>query len=317
MTPPFELVTNFRSPTAASLRRAAWRAGGDVVVLDEVRDLGARNGVLGGLVFMYGYPEEAERQLTLLQAHGLPVALWQVDDPHYFRRADLGPITRRLARRADVYFSHTLELREEYAALGVTVEYLPTAAREVPGAEALVGPPPAEEEYERDYVFVGTPSKPRQAAFRGLQGLLPGLRGELVSGVPLVEALRLSRTSRVSLYLGVKSEPDGAPDGWGLSERSWEVPLVGGLLVQEDRRHLHDHFRVGEDAVAFRTIEECAEHVAWLCARQDERRAIAARAHARVLAEHRMDQRLARVIERLQTVMRTRKPRSCRQGATP
>lgn len=300
----FTLLTNYQSPTSYALQRAAERLGGRVVVLDELRDLRGLRSVspVGALVFMYGYPDTAARQVDLLRALGLPVAVWQLDDPHYFRRPDLHEVTLRVARACDVYFSHTQELDAAYAERGVSVEYLPTGARDLPGTEALVGDPPGEEEYERDYVFVGTPSPSRRAAFERLGRRLPGLRGTFASDVSQLEALRLSRFARVTLYFGAHTSPTGQPDSWGLSERSWEVPWVGGLLVQEDRRHLRDHFEPGVDAVSFRSVDECADLVRTLCASTEARRAMATRAHRKVVAEHRVEHRLERVLEHLELV---------------
>lgn len=306
--PSFVLLTNFYSPTTRALQRAAARLGGRVVVLDEVRDADElrRCAPVGALVYMYGYPESAARQVDLLRRQGLPVAVWQVDDPHYFRRSDLHEVTVRIARTCDVYFSHTRELDSAYRERGVEVEYLPTAARDVPGAEALVGGPPAEEDYELDYVFVGTPSAARRTAFERLERLVPALRGRFVTEVSPLEAMRLSRFARVTVFFGAHTSPAGDPDSWGLSERSWEVPWVGGLLVQEDRPHLRDHFVPGVDAVSFRTVDECADLVRTLCASPDERRALATRAHLKVVAEHRLEHRLERVLERMIQVHQAR-----------
>lgn len=302
----FHLVTNFRSPTCFALREAARRLGGAVTALPDV-DLGAlrTRPPQGALVFMYGDPLQAEAAVDLFQEEGVPVAVWQVDDPGYFQRADLGGITRRVARKCDLYFSHTRELDEEYEKLGVRVEYLPTGARRLAGAEELCAPPPPEAELVLDYVFVATASPERRQAFESLRELLPrSLKGGMVSGVEPHEALRLQRFARVSLFLGAHTGADGRPDGWGLSERSWEVPLVGGLLVQEERKHLREHFSPGRDAVVFQGLAECAERVMQLCRRPAERRAIAERAQARVLHEHMLEHRLIRVVNGLREVRR-------------
>ena len=306
MTPSrFELVTNFRSPTFLALREAARRLGGDVHALPDLpgRETLRQGCFLGALVFMYGDPPLAEAAADLFREAGLPVALWQVDDPGYLHRPELREVTLRLARRCDLYFSHTRELDHEYAALGVKVEYLPTGARRLPGGDRLYAPPPPEDELSLDYVFVATPSAERRGRFHTLRELLPShLRGGMIGGVEPLEALRLQRFARVSLFLGAHTGADGRPDGWGLSERSWEVPLVGGLLVQEDRKHLREHFLPGVDAVAFQGLAGCAELVARLCARPEERRAIAALAQQRVLREHMLEHRLARIVERLRAV---------------
>ena len=308
--PAFELITNFRSPTFLALEEAAPRIGGRVSALPDLDGVAAlrERAPLGALVFMYGSPLLAESAIDLFRSEGIPVAVWQVDDPGYLHRPELREVTIRVARKADVYFSHTLELEEEYAALGVRVEYLPTAARRLPGSERMCAPPPRDEELRLDYAFMATASPERRRAWRRLKELLPDrLRGRFVSRFDPVEGLHHQRYARVSLYLGAHTGTGGRPDGWGLSERSWEVPLVGGLLLQEDRRHLRDHFQPGVDpdvssAVAFESLEECAEKIVWLCEHPMERRAITTRAQARVVEQHMLEHRLARIAERLRAV---------------
>lgn len=303
--PAFELITNFRSWSSFALEEAATRIGGRVTALSDLEGVEAlrERAPLGAVVFMYGSPLQAECAVDLFRRERIPVAVWQVDDPGYLHRPELREVTIRVAQKADVYFSHTLELEEEYAALGVRVEYLPTAARRFPGGEQLCAPPAREGELGLEYVFVATSTPERRRAFAFLQELLPArLRGGFVSGLEPVSALRLQRFARVSLYLGAHTGTGERPDGWGLSERSWEVPLVGGLLLQEDRKHLRDHFQPDIDAVVFKSLEECASKLVWLCDHPEERRVIAARAQARVQEQHMLEHRLARIVARLRAV---------------
>lgn len=294
------LVTNVRSNTCQALEVAAQRLGSELRSLFDFEteaDLVAF-APEGAIVFLYGWPKAAEKTVEFLRGLGVPIAAWQVDDPHFLRSTDLREVTLRIARRSTLYFSHTSELDREYKSEGVSVHYLPTGARVLPGTESLVAPPLEDTQNELDYTFVGTPSERREEFLRELARRLGNrFRSGVVSGVPLREAYKIYRTSRINLFIGGQAETgEETLAAWGLTERSWEVPLVGGFLLQEDRRHLRDHFAPGDDAVTFTSLEECAEKIEHYLANPTERIAIARRAHERILGEHLMEHRLSHLV---------------------
>jgi spore maturation protein CgeB len=253
----------------------------------------------GALLFLYGDPRGAEEALRVLQASGVPVAVWNVDDPDYFYRSDLRETVIRVARAADIYLSHTRQLVEEYRQLGVAVHHLPTGARELLSTEPLVAAPPAECEFERDWAFVGTPSKERETFFQRLRAILPpGLSGEVFSGIPPEKAYHVFRKTRVNLAAGQVCEGSGVRT-WALTERSWEVPLVGGFLLQDERRDLEEHFARGIEAITFHDVEDCAAKIATYIRDPEARRRVALAAQKRVLAQHRLSHRLAVILREL------------------
>jgi spore maturation protein CgeB len=293
------LVTNHTSRTYLALRAAAERLGGEVRPLSAFTDVDdlARWDPHGALVFLYGWPEAAEESVDLLKGLGIPVAVWQLDDPYYFSDPKLHDLTVRVARRADLYLSHTRQLDGEYAALGVRVRYLPSAAKVFPGVEALVAPPPADEECLRDWAFVGTLTEARRDFLDAVIRQLPeGLVGEAFINVEPLDALRIYRTTRVSLSFSTASE-GGARPSEGLTERTWDVPLVGGFLLQDERPYLGEHFELGLEATTFASAGECADRLVHFCRDLIGRRAIAERAQRRVLREHLMEHRLARILD--------------------
>jgi Glycosyl transferases group 1 len=310
VTPRFRLLTNHPSNTFLALRRAARSMGGEVRALTEIQSVEELEhwNAHGAIVFLYGWPETAAATVELLRELRIPVAVWQVDDPHFFSDPKLHDVTLRVARRADLYFSHTRQLDQDYAKLGVRVHYLPTSAKVFPGVEELIRPPLPDEACERDWSFVGTLSDARCAFLDALKMQLPAhLRGTIHTGIPSLEALRIYRSSRVLVGFGTASEGATVPS-LALTERTWDVPLVGGFLLQDDRPYLGEHFTLGEEVVTFSHVEDCARKIAYYCQNADARRAMAARAQARVLREHLTEHRLEVILARLRALAASERP---------
>jgi spore maturation protein CgeB len=81
-----------------------------------------------------------------------------------------------------------------------------------------------------------------------------------------------------------------------VNQRVFDAPVAGSFLLTDDREDLHEHFRVGTEVVAYRHPEALAELVRHFLPRELARRAIVARARARVLGEHTYEHRLSRLV---------------------
>ena len=82
---------------------------------------------------------------------------------------------------------------------------------------------------------------------------------------------------------------------YGGNMRLFESAALGAFQIVDDRPGVHEWFCEGEHLVTFRDVADLREKVAYYLAHDDERLRIAAAARAHVLANHRVDQRLARV----------------------
>ena len=71
-----------------------------------------------------------------------------------------------------------------------------------------------------------------------------------------------------------------------VTQRVFDVPACGGLVLADDRPDLREHFEVGREVLAYGDPEEAAERARWALGRPDLRRRIAAAARRRVEAEH-------------------------------
>lgn len=82
---------------------------------------------------------------------------------------------------------------------------------------------------------------------------------------------------------------------YGGNMRLFESAALGAFQIVDDRPGVHEWFRDGEHLVTFSDHDDLREKVRYYLAHEAERQRIAAAARAHVLAEHRYDQRLARV----------------------
>lgn len=82
-----------------------------------------------------------------------------------------------------------------------------------------------------------------------------------------------------------------------VNQRVWDVPAAGGFLLTDAQEDALACFEPGREVVAYRSPEEAAEMARHYLAHPEERAGIAARARARVEAEHRYPHRLRRILQ--------------------
>lgn len=85
----------------------------------------------------------------------------------------------------------------------------------------------------------------------------------------------------------------------GVTCRPFEVAACGGFCISEARRDLSRFFRIGEEMISFEDATDLKTKIAYYLAHPDEARDLAARARARVLAEHTYEHRARQVINTL------------------
>ncbi|MCB9834243.1 MAG: glycosyltransferase [Planctomycetes bacterium] len=80
--------------------------------------------------------------------------------------------------------------------------------------------------------------------------------------------------------------------------RVFEVAVAGGFVISEDTAEIRELFEEGREIALYRNLDDLRTKLRHYLGHEDERRAMAGRLRARVLAEHRVDQRIRRMIER-------------------
>jgi spore maturation protein CgeB len=104
-------------------------------------------------------------------------------------------------------------------------------------------------------------------------------------GMPLSEQVDFIQRSRINLNYSAGAD-EGTEKSWGLPERCYGVQACGGFLLSDNRRHAADDFRLGDEWVAFESLDDCVAKIRHYVAHFDEARRIAEAAHARVMREH-------------------------------
>jgi spore maturation protein CgeB len=88
-----------------------------------------------------------------------------------------------------------------------------------------------------------------------------------------------------------------------VTQRSFEIPYLGGVLCAERTPEHEALYRDGEEAVFWSTAEECADKCRQLLANDDWRQHVAERGRARCIANKTTNEHvLARILERVRTL---------------
>lgn len=249
-------------------------------------------------------PWDTLRLKARLRRRRIPLIGWNRDAPW-----NKGAKRRRLwwfrqLRVLDVYMAHSLQGASAFSA---DARYLPNAAwtsrYNLAGRTLAQLREPGN--YRHDVSFVGTldarkyPEFTERARFfaeleRRLRPLGVSTWFHHAKDMPLAEQIDLIQRSRVNINFGAACD-DGSEKSWGLPERCYGVPACGGFLLSDRRAHARDDFDVGREWVDFQNLDDCVVKLRHYLANFAEARAIAERAHARVMREHTYEHR-ARVL---------------------
>lgn len=204
----------------------------------------------------------------------------------------------------DLIFSSFPHFVEEFRRQGITAYYQPLAF------EPRIDQTLATSERSLGVTFVGGLSpahKERQLFVASLAKLVPlecwgyGVEALRASGV---EATRLHgevwgadmfstlRRSRITINHHID-----VAQTYANNMRLFEATGCGALLVTDHKDNLHDLFTIGEEVVAYRSLEECAELVRYYLGHPEEARRIAERGQARTFRDHTYAKRMAQTAE--------------------
>ena len=233
--------------------------------------------------------------LKHLRQNGVPTAMWFVEDFRLFT------YWRAFAPYYDIFAVIQKEpFLSELAAIGVAnALYLPLAA--LPSLHRPLELGPAEQkEFGAEVSFMGAGYPNRREAFARLAG--PGFKiwGTEWEGEPRLapfvqrgggrisseDCVRIYNATAVNLNLHSSVRADALVSGGDfVNPRTFELAACGAFQLVDRRSLMPELF--GEDELAlFDSLEELKEKMAYYRERPEERKAMAARARARVLAEH-------------------------------
>jgi len=125
------------------------------------------------------------------------------------------------------------------------------------------------------------------------------LKARVVSrGVWGEELLRVYNTSKIVLNI-----TNWDPARYvALNQRVFDVPATGAFLLTDYSPELEEHYRIGDEIACYGDVEELREKARYYLAHDAERRAIAARGHARALILPTIRDRMQAVINRVEAL---------------
>lgn len=148
------------------------------------------------------------------------------------------------------------------------------------------------------FTHVGAPgaaTDPDTQWLAGLAALAPLQRFGPGGEVWGLDRLRQLRASRVTL----NRHPEAAGRFAG-NRLLFDATGCGALLLTDYRDDLAALFEIGDELLAYRSPEECADLVSWALAHPEQAEVIARAGQARTLRDHGPEQRLAALAERLE-----------------
>ncbi len=237
-----------------------------------------------------------------LRALKVPVVFWFVED---FRTL---PYWNEIATSYDHIF--TLQSGTFHDALrkkGVRdCYYLPQAC--FPDVHK---PAKQVSDYKADVSFMGAAYHNRVQSFPRLMDLdfkiwgtewnLETPLGRLVQNnnkrLSTQETSKIYSAAKINLNLHSSTYHYGInPDGDFINPRTFEISACQGFQLVDKRKDLSRMFKVGEEIIAFETIDQMREQIDYFLSRPEERNAIALKSCQRVLKEHTMEHRMQELL---------------------
>ena len=129
----------------------------------------------------------------------------------------------------------------------------------------------------------------RMPASARFQGTFRNMIRPPLYGLPMYRALRSAR-------VGLNVHGDVTPRYAG-NMRLFECTGIGTCLLTDWKENLSELFEPDAEVAAFRSVDECAEKLAWLLSNDEARAGIAAAGRRRVLASHTFAHRAAEIDE--------------------
>ena len=114
-----------------------------------------------------------------------------------------------------------------------------------------------------------------------------------------LDMFQLMRSSQITLNRHIDTA-----ERFANNMRLFEATGAGALLITDYKDNLSELFRIGEEVVAYRSADECAELVNYYLGHPDEAEVIAKAGQARTLKDHTYDQRMAHTAEILDRHLR-------------
>jgi spore maturation protein CgeB len=247
--------------------------------------------------------------LDLIRANSSALIVnWGTDDSWKFAQA-----SRFFAEHVDLHVTTDPAAAEVARSRGLKNVFLSQWAT---STASLADPTPAKD-CRYDVSFVGSMYGYRGKWIAALRssGIAVACFGHGTENgvVNAAEIPLIYRTSRISLnFSGAGQNPGGAGRlaKRQIKARAFEVSGAGGFLLTEAAPGFEQYFSVGREIAAFASPSDLIAKVKYFLEHPKERDSIAQAGHARTIAEHTYEQRLAHILEALQSLRAARSPKA-------
>jgi len=101
--------------------------------------------------------------------------------------------------------------------------------------------------------------------------------------LPMEDVPKLFAQSKIILGVGTVSYCD---DMYALKMRDFDAPMSGSLYLTHDNTDLRELYKVGEEIVVYRSIDDCVAKVQYYLQKEVERETIAKAGFARAIQDH-------------------------------
>lgn len=111
------------------------------------------------------------------------------------------------------------------------------------------------------------------------------------------ETVKIYNAAKINLNLHSSTYHYGInPDGDFVNPRTFEIAACRGFQLVDNRKYLSRMFRIGEEIIAFDTLDQMREQIDYYLAHPEERNSIALKSYQRVLMEHTMEHRMQEML---------------------
>jgi len=104
------------------------------------------------------------------------------------------------------------------------------------------------------------------------------------------KVLRIYRSSKIVLNLHYPDSKEG------LNSRTFDILACGACELVDYKKILSKHFKIGEEIISYRNLEELHQKVAYYCRNTQELKRISENGRKRILKEHTWHHRVERII---------------------
>ncbi len=300
-------TTPFLKPISNPIRKA-------VLKKDNEKILSITSKIKPDLIFIIKgeniFPATLEKLKKTLPC---PIVSYLWDEPFFVHKENQDDYLKSNLNNCMPLYDHIFVFDSFYVdkikQIGVkNVTYLPLATNPNRYKEIALTDQ-EKKQYNYDICFIGVPFENRVEIFECLREYNLGVFGDtwskffilkgkktptyyrgVASGVTLN---KIYRSSKIVLNIHHPQSIEG------LNTRTFDIPACGAFEIVDYKKNVETHFKIDEEIVTFKNIDELKSKIAYYLKNDDLRKSITARGTQKVLSEHTWVHRIQKVLTSL------------------